>query len=654
VHDPGVRARLLAGAARRPLLLVTALYVLAAVVAALPAVLQLGSEFMSTGLPGHGQAASGDHLQTTYRFWLVGHQLEQGAEPWRDPYSFQPLVEPQVALGGWPFGFPFWPLEAAFGPVVAWNLLLLAVTVAAGVLAYLWLSELALPPAAAALGGLAFAVAPYRLVQSGGHLLGWIAVLVPLALWAFERSRRAESRRATHAWGALAAAAVVSIPLSGQLHLALGVLPFVAAYAAVRYARVPAFWAWGGVLLAAGAGLAAEALVIAGSSASEGRQLAEVAQYSADGADFASRWRLDGLERFVYLGWLTPALALVGLVLLVRRGRPWLAAVLAVAAVVPALLAVGTNLPLYETLRDVFPPLRYPRVPGRFLTLANLALAALAAVAAAGLLARLRPGRRALAAGLLLALVAADLLVFPLRSSRADPGNAAYAALDEAPAGRVLELPIFERGKGQYGSVYLYYTLQAPRERPTGYALAPEETFEFTARFNRLDCGVWLPGDRAALERLGIRYVVWHGGLYEQSRTPGASFALESLGPAGYRPVAEDGVVRLFAGGGGGSPSPPAGLAPGEPVLCDGWEDGELALDEGALWLYGSGSTVLELEAAAPTLVTVFVDGRPLAPRTVAVRESVRVDLGGEGWHALLVRAAPGLRLLPRTLGGAE
>jgi hypothetical protein len=409
---------------------------------------------------------------------------------------------------------------------------------------------------------------------------------------------------------------------------------------------VPALWAWAGVLLAAGAGLAAEALVIAGSSASEGRELAEVAQYSADGADFASRWRLHGLERFVYLGWLTPALALAGLVLLVRRGRPWLAAVLAVAAVVPAVLALGTNLPLYETLRDVFPPLRYPRVPGRFLPLANLAFAALAAVAAAGLLARLRPHRRALAAGVLLALVAADLLVFPLRSSRADPGNAAYAALDDAPAGRVLELPIFERGEGQYGSVYQYYTLQAPRERPTGYALAPDETFEFTARFNRLDCGVWLPGDRAALERLGIRHLVWHGGLYEQSRTPGASFAWEGLRREGFGAVAGRPPVVLFEPGADSGPPPFPEPDRAEPLLCDGWEDGELALDEGALWLYGSGSAELELEAAAPTLVTVFADGRPLAPRILAARESVQVELAGEGWHALLVRAAPGLRLL--------
>lgn len=647
-----MRARLLAGAARRPLLLVTVLSVAAAAVAALPALTRFGSAFVSTGLPGHGEAATGDHLQTGYRFWLVGHQLERGGAPWRDPYSFQPLVEPQVVLGGWPFGVPYWPLEAAFGPVVAWNLLLLAVTAAAGLLTYLWLRELRLPPAAAALGGLAFAIAPYRLVQSGGHLLGWAAVLVPLVLWAHERSRRAETPARAHAWGALAAAAVVSVPLSGQLHLALGALPLVAAYAAVRFRRVPALWAWGGVLLAAGAGFAAEALVVEGSTEAEGRELAEVALYSASPLDFASRWRLHGLERFVYLGWLTPALAVAGFLLLLR-GRRGLAALLGLAALVPALLALGTNLPLYETLREVFPPLRYPRVPGRLLPLATLALAALAAVAAAWLLARVRSdGRRAVLAVLLGALVAADLLVFPLRASSADPGNDAYAALAAAPPGRVLELPVFERGKGQFGSVYQYYTLQAPRERPTGYALAPDEAFAFTARFNRLDCGAWLPGDREALARLGIRYLVWHRGLYEQSRTPGAWHAWDGLRREGFGPVEGSSVVLLFAADGEDAPSAPLHLEPDRlgPVLCDGWRNGALAHDEGALWLYGSGRAELLLAARRPTRVRLFADGERLPERTVAGRAVVTVELSGRRWHALVVRGAPGLRLVEASL----
>jgi len=632
----------------RPLAL-AAVFAAAAVVATAPAVGRVGSQFIAEGGPGYGEAASGDHLQTTYRFWLVGDQLGRGDAPWIDPYSFQPLVEPQVVLGGWPFGLPFWPLDALGGPVIAWNLLLLTVTVLAGLFAYLWLRELELPPAAAALGGLAFELAPYRLVQSGGHLLGWIAVLVPLALWAFERSRRAETSRAAHAWGALAAGAIVTIPLSGQLHLALGALPFLAVYAALRYSRVAAFWLWAGALAAAAAGLVAEAVVISGSSASEGRTLTEVAYYSASPLDLVSRWRLHGLERYVYLGWLVPALALAGVVVLAPRRRG-LAILLGLAALLPPLLALGTNLPLYEPLRDVFPPLRYPRVPGRFLPLANLALAALAAFAAAAALARLRAGKRAAVAALLLVLVAADLLVFPLRSSRADPGNPAYAALAAAEPGRVLELPIFARGTGQFGSVYQYYTLQAPRERPTGYALAPERTFEFTDRFNRLDCGAWLPGDREELERLGIRYLVWHGGLYEQSRTPGAWHAWEGLRREGFGTVAGAPPVFLFRRG-GEAPGPPGYLDQPfvfEPLLCDGWEDRELELDEGALWLYGNGRAELELAAAVPTLVRVFADGRPLEPVLTTGRETVTVgaDLAEGGWHAFVVRAAPGLRLV--------
>jgi hypothetical protein len=31
---------------------------------------------LSGGAPAHGEASPGDHLQTLYHYWLVGHQLE--------------------------------------------------------------------------------------------------------------------------------------------------------------------------------------------------------------------------------------------------------------------------------------------------------------------------------------------------------------------------------------------------------------------------------------------------------------------------------------------------------------------------------------------------------------------------------------------------
>jgi hypothetical protein len=516
----------------------------------------LGSSFLSTGLPGYGEAATGDHLQTGWWFWLVGHQLEQGAAPWRDPYSFQPLMEPQVVFGGWPYGFAFWPLYAAFGQIVAWNALLIVVLALAGVVTYAWLRALDLSVAAALVGGLAFELAPYRLVQSGGHLLGWVAVFVPLALLGIERSRGATSTRTRHAWGAVAAVAFVSIPLSGQVHLTLGAIPFVVAYAAVRFRRTTFVWTLAGALAAVGAGLLVDALVISGSTESGGRPLAEIETYQASWFDFLDRTRERGLEDFVYAGWLVPLLALAGLVVLARR-KPWLAALLGVAVVVPALLALGTNTPVYEALRTAFPPLRYPRVPGRLMPIADLALGALTAFAVEALLRRVR-GRTSLAlAAVLVVLVAADLTVWPLRATAADPDNRAYAAL---PQGRVFELPVTQ---GVDGSIYLYYTMQNPRERPGGYASArPKEQAAFYARWRHLNCAAWRPDDNRALEALGIGAIVVHGGLYAFLGSPGGDgVAAANLDANGWRPVAKDGPVTLYVRGENPGPAvpPPSG-----------------------------------------------------------------------------------------------
>ena len=54
----------------------------------------------------------------------------------------------------------------------------------------------------------------------------------------------------------------------------------------------------------------------------------------------------------------------------------------------------------------------------------------------------------------------------------ADEGNPVYARLGE---GRLLERPVYVPELLE-GSVYLYYSMQAPRERPLGYSTtAPPE-----------------------------------------------------------------------------------------------------------------------------------------------------------------------------------
>jgi hypothetical protein len=408
--------------------------------------------FLGYGEAREGRVTPGDHLQTVYALWLPGHQLARAAAPWLDPYSFQPEVEPRVNFAGWPFAAVFGPLQALLGTVAGWNVFVLLTYVAAGGLAALWLRALGLDLGAALVGGLAFALAPYRVAQSTGHLLGPISLLLPLALYGVERRRT---------W--LAAAALASIPLSGQVHLALGAIPFVLGYALAR--RRTAAGA-----VAAGTAVAAGVLVWAVSlrDAVE-RPYSEVERYSASLSDFLARDPGE-FERFVYLGWLLPLAAAAGVGCLCFRntissGRR-LALVLGLGALVPCLLAFGSNLPGYGLLwRNT--PLQATRVPERMLPIACLCLAALAAVAIACV--SETQGRSRLVATVACGLVALDLWVPLYDPLLADEDNAFYAQVADAPPGRLLELPVLPPD-AYAGSVYLYYAMQAPRERPLGYA----------------------------------------------------------------------------------------------------------------------------------------------------------------------------------------
>jgi hypothetical protein len=458
------------------------------VLATAPAVFET-DRFLGYGVAREGRVTPGDHLQTAWQLWLPGHQLARGEAPWLDPYSFQPVVEPRVNFAGWPFAVVFGPLEALLGTVGGWNVFVLVTYVGAGGFAALWLRSLGLGLGPALVGGLAFALAPYRVAQSTGHLLGPISMLLPLALYGVER----------RAW--LAVAALASIPLSGQVHLALGAIPFVLAYALAR--RKP----WTGAAAAAG-GVAAGAFVWALTLAeAPERPFSEVERYSAELLDFLRRDPGE-FERFVYLGWLLPLAALAGAACLCLRDTKFssraLALVLGLGAVVPVLLALGSNLPGYGFIwRNT--PLGSSRVPERLLPIACLCLAALAAAAVACV--SQSQARSRLVAAVALALVAADLWVPLYDPLNADSDNPVYAEVAAAPPGRLLETPVLPPD-AYAGSVYLYYAMQAPRERPLGYATsAPPAAYAAARR---------LP---AAAGELGVSVVVeFRDGIPRRAR----------------------------------------------------------------------------------------------------------------------------------------
>jgi hypothetical protein len=467
----------------------------------------------------------------------VGHRLGDFATPWTDPYSFQPVADGVTVFQGWLFGLPLWPLFATAGPVAAWNVFVLGSYVLAGGLAYGWLRALGLPRGAALAGGLVFCVYPFRVAQSTGHLLGPISALLPGMLWALERRRFV-----------VAGAVLVAIPLSGQLHLALGAIPLFAAYVLVRARERRALVAAGlGVAAAVAAGLAVKDVAVEGSIAGAGRSLGAVSFFSPDWQDFAYRELRHpppiAPEFALFVGRVTPLLALAGLVLLVLRRDYALAALLGLAAAIPVWLALGTNVPTYEWLWRYVDPFRYPRVPERLMPIAALAIAALVAVAVS---------RRAGPVVVTIVLVALflDLRLEAYGAAAADPGNRAYAALARSAPGRVLELPVFPAER-HWNSVYLYYGTQSPRGRAGGYSTtAPPAAERILDVLRPLQCGAWGEGREHLLQRLGVRYVAVHGGLYRGNPlvAPACRERAEAgLRRHGWRAVARDGPVALYA-----------------------------------------------------------------------------------------------------------
>ena len=143
---------------------------------------------------------------------------------------------------------------------------------------------------------------------------------------------------------------------------------------------------------------------------------------------------------------------------------------------------------------------------------------------------------------LVVGVVALDLRVPVFGAVVADEPNAAYTAI--RGDGRLLELPVF-RPDIHFGSVYLGYTQQSPRERPQGYSTLARPAADRLARELRgLSCG------RGEIPReLGIRFVAVHRGLYEQSGFFGAACAdgaEEMLRATGWRLLARDGPIASY------------------------------------------------------------------------------------------------------------
>jgi hypothetical protein len=161
------------------------------VVFTFPLVAHLADGLPFAAVPAEGREllrrVQGDHLQFYYYLWLVRDRLLEGASFLRDPYQFA-VNGPRLNLPNTflPFAVPYVALSA-FGPRLAYNLLVLLSFPLAGLSIALLLHRYGLGRVGAVAGGAVFACLPYRVgVLLGGHPAGLAFGLVPLTLWGLE------------------------------------------------------------------------------------------------------------------------------------------------------------------------------------------------------------------------------------------------------------------------------------------------------------------------------------------------------------------------------------------------------------------------------------------------------------------------------------
>jgi hypothetical protein len=183
-----------------------------------------------------------------------------------------------------------------------------------------------------------------------------------------------------------------------------------------------------------------------------------------------------------------------------------------VFAVGDTLRIFGLDVPMpYRVLRRVVPGMEGVRVTARFFVVTQLAIAMLAAVGIAAVIRRLSTRGRVGVMAALLALVVVESLV-TIQTVEV-PSLARYGAVNKAlenrPAGTVLELPILD---ARDGAAWAY--VEAPRQslaaldehpRVNGYSGFEPPTFG-----QSVDALERFPAAAAVAEadRLGVRYVV--------------------------------------------------------------------------------------------------------------------------------------------------
>jgi hypothetical protein len=538
-------------------LLYAGLVLVAFVVVVGPSALAWNDAFIAWPVTFPASIAPGDHLQMSYYLWLWEHAVTTLDHlPWVDPFQFAAGGHAGAQPFGWPLVVVSLPVGLLFGPVAAYNAVVVAAFVAGAGATYALARRLGTSQAAAAVAGFAFAFAPFRLVQATAHVNALLAPLLPLLLYCAERALPGDDR--SFRWAAWATVAVqVSIMASGELHLAIFSAALIAFYVAVRAPGAPAgrlrHLAVPGIALVAGTAVVAGLMyvfVLEPSVAAGGRTLEETATFAPRLGDVVTRdvaWLR--FERYAYPGLVIAGLAVVGAVAAWRTsGRRLLGGGLVALAVVPLALALAPGLEGHPLVQDAYraiPLLSFSRVPGRILIVTALALAVLAALAVDLI------GRDKLRWAL--ATVAMVAIVADAPDGLFDRNPAGLTAASQAPPGStILDLPPFDPGD-YAGSVYTFELTRSPGPRPGGYSpfVTPDARRAQATTVPLAELPVDPCRWQGVVKDFGIDHVAVHLDLYgdppERWPADGEALAAALDATPGFTEVAQGGDVVLFA-----------------------------------------------------------------------------------------------------------
>jgi hypothetical protein len=714
-HTAADRAQSRASAAVRehgwPLLIYSAL----AILLTWPLAANLGSAFPSA--PGE---SAQDLWEKLWDIWWVGEALRRGVNPFFTDVLFYPggaslLFHPLNATNG----LLALPLRALFGAIATYNLLVLLSFVLSGYAVYLLARAHGCGRAAALIGGLAYTASTFHFFHTQlSHMelipMQWLP-LYALALDGLLTTT--DHRPPTNAgWRA---------PLPGRSSfarvllaaLALLVVIYTSLYIALYAALLTLVWvvwsllalrgrAWPGLLRLAAMTLLTLAVVgptLLVPMAREMRQsqymlknLDATAQLAAAPADIllppashplrAILALPEPYNRGSFLGYLPLLLAVGGAIARPRAAGRWVALALLAWA-----FTLGPALPLFEWLYTL-PLLSVSRYPDRFIILALLAVAVLAAFGADALLSRTKDERRktkddgqisgatwlssvvrrrsSVVGPLLFALLLLELYPGPAPLT-APPDNPFYHELAREPGqGSVLELPI-----NRSNSAWLAMYAQTIHGRPIlDGALArpvPHVPFAWLPLMRELEHPdgptdiLWqsAPERAAALRYFDLRFVIYHHADERGPVVPPLAAALSRAAGVPASQVYADEELTAFKLD---LPAGPAAL-PAAATLGAGWYDLEGSGADAHRWLEQGGGAVqvyapqdeqvtLRLKLVsfgAPRRLDIFLDEQPVAqveaqPWLAEVRAPPFALVRGP--HTLrLVPAGPGVS--PRATG---